>query len=108
MSALFRARPRIAEVLRIAIGEGLAELAALDEPCCAGDSDATGLVSFAVEPLAEFSCRHSIPPKSAFPALFDPVDEFMPDLLAEFASPGLFDPVDELVLLVLICCLNCR
>jgi hypothetical protein len=93
-----------------AAGEGLAELAPLAEPCCAGDAvfvwvevvgdgavagpdvpvagDAVdGFTLPALDPAEEF----------ALPALFDSFDEFaLPDLL-EF-SPGLFAAVDALVL----------
>ena len=76
-------------------------MAALDDPCCAGDGDAIGLaVPFAVDPAAEFTLPAFDPAEEfALPALFDPVDEFvLADLLAESVSPGLFDAVTEFVL----------
>jgi len=84
-----------------AFGEGLTELAALDEPGCVGDGDATGLgIPFVVDPIAELTLP-AFDPAAEFvlPALFDPLDEFaFPDLLDEFVSPGLFDPALEFVL----------
>src|SRR5207249_3929030 len=65
-----------------AAGDGLAELASVVEPCCAGE------VAFLGDPADELT----------LPATFDPAVEFVLEPGDEFALADLFDPVDELVL----------
>jgi hypothetical protein len=65
-----------------ALGDGLAELARLVEPACAGEAE---FVVFAVDELT-------------LPATFDPAAEFVLVTGDEFALTGPFDPVDEFVL----------